>query len=265
MDAPGPAGATPSLCAFAAGWDTAISTESEKDFADLRGQSARPAVPFHPGRPGRTSCLRPLVNDAARRGTIVNEALTTSVQVYGSDVNGVRARSLSIRASLVRELGFAGQRVHCPASVVSCVMLQVAFVAGPSPSSAHSPKPREPWTVLLVEDEPLILELMVEVFEEEGLRVLTAADADEALATVASREVDLLFTDIDLARSTNGAVLAHRARAMRPDLKVIYASGRREGLDPGQAVPGSAFLPKPYRPAQACDLVGRMLAGPRPL
>ena len=144
MDAPGPAGATPSLCAFAAGWDTAISTESEKDFADLRGQSARPAVPFHLGRPGRTSCLRPLVNDAARRGTIVNEALTTSVQVYGSDVNGVRARSLSIRASLVRELGFAGQRVHCPASVVSCVMLQVAFVAGPSPSSAHSPKPREP-------------------------------------------------------------------------------------------------------------------------
>ena len=59
----------------------------------------------------------------------------------------------------------------------------------------------------------------------------------------------MLFTDIDLGEGMDGATLARLAREMRPQLPVVYASGRRsvEQLD---TVPGSVFLPKPYVFAQ---------------
>ena len=133
-------------------------------------------------------------------------------------------------------------------------MVQVAFTEREPPGS-------QSWgtrTVLVVEDEDLIREMMAEVFQDEGYRVLTASDAGEAEALLAREAVDLMFTDIDLARGTNGWALACRARELRPGLPVIYASGRPQALGPGQAVAGSTFLSKPYRPGEVCALVDRM-------
>ncbi len=70
-------------------------------------------------------------------------------------------------------------------------------------------------------------ELAAEALLEEGYRVLTAADAWEAEAILARESVDLLFTDIDLARNTNGLSLARCARELSPDLPVVYTSGGR--------------------------------------
>lgn len=109
-------------------------------------------------------------------------------------------------------------------------------------------------TILVVEDEPTVCELAAETLLDAGYRVLTAADAKQAEAILARESVDLLFTDIDLARNTNGLALARRARDLCPDLPIVYTSGGRDGLSVHETVPGSQFVPKPYRPSQLVAL-----------
>ncbi len=114
-------------------------------------------------------------------------------------------------------------------------------------------------TVLVVEDEMAVCELAAEALSDEGYRVLTAADANEAEAILEGERVDLLFTDIDLARNTNGIALAHSARRRRPDLPVVYTSGGCGSLLPNQAVTQSVFVPKPYRPSDIVALTNGIL------
>lgn len=114
-------------------------------------------------------------------------------------------------------------------------------------------------TVLVVEDEPHVCELATEALLDEGYRVLTAADAWEAEAILSRENIDLLFTDIDLARNTNGIVLARHAREQCPHLAVVYTSGGRTCLASGEAVPDSTFVPKPYRPSQLVALTNDLL------
>ncbi|MBE7244255.1 MAG: response regulator [Actinomycetospora chiangmaiensis] len=114
-------------------------------------------------------------------------------------------------------------------------------------------------TILVVEDEPTVCELAAEALMDEGYRVLTAADAWQAEAILAAGSVDMLFTDIDLARNTNGLALARQARRLCPDLPVVYTSGGRAALAPCEAVPGSVFVPKPYRPHQLVALTRDVL------
>ena len=101
-------------------------------------------------------------------------------------------------------------------------------------------------TVLLVEDEPLLGELLAEALTDEGYEVHAAPDAGDALRHLLSgADVDILFTDIDLGGGMDGAALAQLAHEMRPRLPIVYTSGRRS---PNQftAVPDTTFLPKPY-------------------
>ena len=102
-------------------------------------------------------------------------------------------------------------------------------------------------TVLLVEDELFISMLTQDVLESAGLTVIVAYDGLEALELLrAHPEIDLLFTDINLPGRMTGAELAQKARALRPELPVVYASGRYRGDDLDGLVPHSAFMPKPF-------------------
>ncbi len=83
----------------------------------------------------------------------------------------------------------------------------------------------------------------------------TVTNAADALAHLAALPVDVLFTDINLPGGMDGAALARRAREMRPQLPVVYASARATLLKQDARVPGSIVVPKPYEPA----LVGRLL------
>jgi CheY-like chemotaxis protein len=102
-------------------------------------------------------------------------------------------------------------------------------------------------SVLLVEDEPLISNVAAEALEEQGFAVETVSNANDALLRIRTGSpVDILFTDVNLAGGMDGATLARRVRELRPDLPVIYTSGRQsaiQGLDP---VDGAMFVPKPY-------------------
>ena len=111
-------------------------------------------------------------------------------------------------------------------------------------------------SILVVEDETLIAELIVDVLCERGFEVHAVADAEAALRYVESgSEVDVLFTDINLPGKMDGAALARRARELLPNLPVIYASARATMLAPDARVPGAIIVPKPYEP----ELIGRLL------
>jgi CheY-like chemotaxis protein len=121
---------------------------------------------------------------------------------------------------------------------------------------------REP-TVLLVEDEPMLSELLTEALIDKGFAVHAAPDADGALKHLRSgADVDLMFTDIDLGEGMDGAQLACVARELRPKLPIIYASGRRS-LGDFRTVPGSTFLPKPYTLNQVDATIARYLQNER--
>lgn len=117
--------------------------------------------------------------------------------------------------------------------------------------------------VIVVEDEFLICEMIAEALEEAGYRVHCAGAAREALELLAGQgaAADLLFTDINLPGGVDGETLARQARLIRPDLKIVYASGRWQSLDAQRAVPGSAFIAKPYSPWQVTEVVHDMLVG----
>ena len=116
-------------------------------------------------------------------------------------------------------------------------------------------------TVLLVEDEVLISMLVAETLSDHGFAVREAATADEALRYIDSGgAVDVLFTDVNLPGGMDGAELASRARERRPELPIVYASGRYSNSDLGGLVSRSVFVPKPYNPEEVCTLLERLTA-----
>jgi CheY-like chemotaxis protein len=122
----------------------------------------------------------------------------------------------------------------------------------------------DPRTVLIAEDEILVLCLLADALEEEGFRVVSAENGAEALQALETIEregghVDVLFTDVNMP-GIDGLELARRVRALKPDLPIIYASGRVGGLERRDCVEGGRFLPKPYVPSQACAEVASALA-----
>ena len=104
-------------------------------------------------------------------------------------------------------------------------------------------------TVLLVEDEDIVRNLVVEILETAGYTVLGAADGVEALE-LAERypgPIDLLLTDVVMPRMS-GRDLAERLVALHGATKVLYTSGYTDGaiVDRGVLAPGTQFIQKPF-------------------
>ena len=92
--------------------------------------------------------------------------------------------------------------------------------------SPDRPGPDQRKTLLIVEDEPLVLMMLVDFLEETGYRVFEARDAKGALQFIDGVEpIDLMLTDIGLPGGTNGRQLADMARKLRPHLPIVFATG----------------------------------------
>jgi PAS domain S-box-containing protein len=112
----------------------------------------------------------------------------------------------------------------------------------PVPLSAKS------HTVLVVEDEPVICKLIVEVLQEQGWRCLPAADSATALALIrANDDIDLLITDVELP-GLNGRLLAAQALRALPTLRVLFVTGYAENsiFDLADSHNAMQLLPKPF-------------------
>ena len=117
-------------------------------------------------------------------------------------------------------------------------------------------------SVLVVEDEELISELISDVLAEGGFDVHAVPDAEQALRYLDSgSDVDVLFTDINLAGKMDGSTLAEKVRARRPEMPVVYCSGRYSPSALTPPVPRSVFVRKPYDLADVCMLLTRLTAG----
>jgi len=104
-------------------------------------------------------------------------------------------------------------------------------------------------TVLIVEDEPDLLDVASSLFLSMGYDVMTAASGNDALTLLASRDVDILFTDVVMPNGMNGVELAAFTRQNYPNIKVMLASGYPQPalkLDRG-SLGEFAFVSKPYR------------------
>jgi DNA-binding response OmpR family regulator len=111
-------------------------------------------------------------------------------------------------------------------------------------------------SVLVVEDDPMIREIVCETLSEAHFKVMdadTTAHAREVLDTPA--EIAAAFVDVDLGDREGGYAVARHARETRPDLLIVYTSGGARDDFELQRVPGSLFLPKPYLPSQVAHLL----------
>jgi CheY-like chemotaxis protein len=112
--------------------------------------------------------------------------------------------------------------------------------------------------VLIVEDEPLLRELIAEEFTDAGFEVKTAATGEAAIALLDSTPiVDVLFTDISLPGNLDGWQIALYARTRWPNIHVIYASGYT--VDRSAQVADSVYLRKPYLPATVVSEINRRM------
>lgn len=115
-------------------------------------------------------------------------------------------------------------------------------------------------TVLVIDDEPSVRMLMVDALTDLGYACVEAGDGPSGLKILESRtRVDLLVTDVGLPGGLNGRQVADAARALRPDLRILFVTGYAENavLNHGHIEHGMEVLTKPF----AIDELRRRVAG----
>jgi CheY-like chemotaxis protein len=119
-------------------------------------------------------------------------------------------------------------------------------------------------TVLLVEDEASVRELVRLMLSAAGYEVLATGDVEAALEHCRSHDgpIHLMLTDVVMPKMS-GRQLADAARSIRPDLKVLYMSGYTDEaiVHHGVANPMETFLEKPIRKTDLLDRVRSTLDG----
>ena len=117
---------------------------------------------------------------------------------------------------------------------------------GPYAAADETIDPGEGQTILVVEDDPDVLDIALKTIGMLGYDVTTAPNGPQALAVLRSgRRIDLLFTDVVMPDGINGYELAAAARAINPEIKVLLTSGYSAGQRPKHD-PMLPILNKPY-------------------
>jgi two-component system, cell cycle response regulator CpdR len=110
------------------------------------------------------------------------------------------------------------------------------------------------FSILVVEDDIAVRDVVIQVLLEKGFAVLAASDAFEALRVLAEHTVDLLFTDI-LMPSMDGVDLAKQAKLLQPALKVLFATGYAQKAAERNAMRFGRVLFKPVRAPELLEAV----------
>ena len=137
-----------------------------------------------------------------------------------------------------------------------------AVIEGAKPV-AVKPRAKAKEVVLVVEDEPVVRGLVIEMLVELGYSALEAEDGAGALAILsAAQPIDLLLTDVGLP-GMNGRQLADAARERRPDLKVLFMTGYVENkiLLNGFLGPDMEVISKPFAGDALATKIERMIHG----
>ncbi len=114
--------------------------------------------------------------------------------------------------------------------------------------------------VLLVEDDAMVRVTLADFFEDAGIDLVEADNAEDALAILSdpSQPIDVLVTDLNLGAGDNGLALATKARQRRPELRVVYETGSREMLADRAFSPWERAFYKPFDPAALAAAVSAL-------
>lgn len=119
-----------------------------------------------------------------------------------------------------------------------------------------NPFPRQ--VVLVVEDEPLLRMMAVDLVEEAGFDAVEAANAAGAVRILEGRsDIRIVFTDIDMPGGMDGMMLAATIRDRWPPISIILTSGHIRSADVTMPL-GSVFYPKPYDTQTVIKTMRRM-------
>ena len=113
-------------------------------------------------------------------------------------------------------------------------------------------------TILFVEDESDLRSLVTGMLSAKGFRVFAASDGYDAIRILAQHHVDLLFTDIVMP-GMDGVQLASQAKAMRPGIKVLFATGYAQRATERGAIRLGTLVYKPLRQAEVIREVEALL------
>jgi two-component system cell cycle sensor histidine kinase/response regulator CckA len=121
-------------------------------------------------------------------------------------------------------------------------------------------------TILIVDDDQMILSLIEEEISQYGYKPILAKNAAEALSLAEKEKVDLLLTDI-MMPGTNGIDLAKQFVALNPKVKILFMSGYVCPSIAHQGIPESeyAFIQKPFAPNLLVKKMRKVLSGPNGL
>jgi CheY-like chemotaxis protein len=148
----------------------------------------------------------------------------------------------------------------------------VLFPASSAPSSVATsepdwePGPGKGRTILVVDDEPAVREVVVNLLEEAGYRVLLASDGPEGVKTLQrhGRAVDLVLLDMTMPGLSGDEALEEMCR-IQPTVRVLLSSGytRPDTADRFPAQNLAGFIQKPYGADELSRKIAAALAEPR--
>ncbi|MFN8453420.1 MAG: response regulator [Anaerolineae bacterium] len=120
-------------------------------------------------------------------------------------------------------------------------------------------------TILVVEDEKIVREMICEILRENGYTVLEAVNGPEALQLVRAHPepIHLLLTDMVMPGKLTGHDLGKEITQFHPETKLLYMSGYTDNAIIYHEIidKGIAFLAKPFRPSKLTQKVREVLAG----
>lgn len=115
-------------------------------------------------------------------------------------------------------------------------------------------------TVLVVEDDAFIREMIVDHLKDCACHVVEACTGEAAMEVLRThRSLDGVFTDIRLGGRADGWDVGEASRATHPEIPVVYTSAAT--LEPERPVPGSVFIPKPYDPQKVLGTIRKLRNG----
>jgi len=213
-------------------WDVETITERLSRTALPAGKYAR--ITIHDDGPGL---------DAEQAGGVFEPVLSKTGDPGEVSAGLALARAYSVVHEWGGDMAFASQIGQGSAFTIYLPYVEPEGAAVARPAVPAEPsRGGEPATILVVEDEAGIRELIRKILQRERYRVLEAGSAEEALTVAQGQAVDLLITDVMLP-GTRGPELARGMQQAAPRLRTLFISGY---TGEERVPPGARFLAKPF-------------------
>ncbi|HZI75108.1 MAG TPA: ATP-binding protein, partial [Gemmatimonadales bacterium] len=244
--------------AMAGGGTLRLVTESRR--LDERDGQRLIGIPMRPGQYALISVIDTGYGmDARTLQQIFEPFFTTKPSGSGTGLG------LATVYGIVKQSGgyvWVESAVGSGTTVTVCLPESAVKIESPGHASAgQGPLECRPGTVLVIEDEDGVRDLVHRVLQDQGHEVLAAADGDGALELLEEeRDLDLVLSDI-IVPGIGTSELDQKIRQLRPEVPVLYMSGysRDEMIERGLIDSGRPFLQKPFTAEELTEVVCREL------